>query len=302
MSRAQAAAIEQLLRSGPLDLGGDLREQRPSAFDDASEAYRGLLATGIDPMDVVVAGESAGGGLALALLMGLSGRGLPRPAAAVLFPPWADLTVSGRSATTHATVDPALTPSGLRTRAADYAGGTDPAHAVLSPLFGRFTGLPPLLVRRHARARPGRCRTCRGRRRGRARRGHPGDHPASSSRLRLRARRRRSGSAFGCRVHGPAHPDHDGDGVHEVDGVAEPTMSIVHIAGTGTTPSLAAGGRHRRRAPLGIRGPDPQRGHHRRTGGPALRRPLGPAGGGCGDRRRRGRARLPDAAPRRVRA
>lgn len=118
----------------------------PAALDDAVAAYQGLLAKGSDPAQIVVAGESAGAGLALALLMALRDQGLPRPTAAVLFSPWADLTASGASIKDRAELDPALSEQALRTRGADYAGGADPRQPGLSPLFGDFAGLPPLLV------------------------------------------------------------------------------------------------------------------------------------------------------------
>lgn len=118
----------------------------PAALDDAVAAYQGLLSTGTDPAAIVVAGESAGAGLVLALLMSLRDQQLPLPSAAVLFSPWADLTVSGGSVTARAALDPVLTERALQVRAADYAGAADPTHSGLSPVFGEFAGLPPLLL------------------------------------------------------------------------------------------------------------------------------------------------------------
>jgi acetyl esterase/lipase len=91
-------------------------------------------------------GESAGGGLVAATLIALKETGLPQPSSAAVFSPWADLTVSGASATSKAALDPALTPEGLRTRARDYLGQRDPATPLASPVFADLTGLPPLLI------------------------------------------------------------------------------------------------------------------------------------------------------------
>jgi epsilon-lactone hydrolase len=116
----------------------------PAALDDALAAYRGLLQR--RPARLVVAGDSAGGGLALALAMAIRDAGLPAPAALVLISPWADLTLSGESHRTAAARDPLLRGSWLARCAALYAGGRPLDQPGLSPLFGDFAGLPPLLV------------------------------------------------------------------------------------------------------------------------------------------------------------
>lgn len=118
----------------------------PAALDDALAAYQGLLDEGIAAENIVVSGESAGGGLALALLGSLAGRGLPAPAAAVVLSPWADLTLSGRTVQSKTPVDAALTPRALRVRAADYVADHDPADPRISPLFADYRGFPPLLL------------------------------------------------------------------------------------------------------------------------------------------------------------
>ncbi|MGW4566851.1 alpha/beta hydrolase fold domain-containing protein [Streptomyces sp. NPDC004561] len=118
----------------------------PAALQDAVAAYRGLLDAGVPAAGIALAGESAGGGLALAALVALRDADLPLPAAAALLSPWVDLTLSGASTTAKAAADPALTPGALRRRAADYAGTRDVAHGPISPLFADLTGLPPLLV------------------------------------------------------------------------------------------------------------------------------------------------------------
>jgi acetyl esterase/lipase len=118
----------------------------PAALQDARAAYQALLDSGTDPASVAFAGESAGGGLAAATLAGLGAAGLPQPAAAVLFSPWTDLTLSGASMTAKAGIDPSFVPEKVRVRAADYAGASDPADPSVSPVFADLAGLPPLLI------------------------------------------------------------------------------------------------------------------------------------------------------------
>ncbi|MFJ8336817.1 alpha/beta hydrolase [Streptomyces sp. NPDC094437] len=118
----------------------------PAAVDDAVAAYRALLDEGVPAERIAFVGESAGGGLTVAALVALRDAGLPRPASAAVFSPWADLTVSGASATGKAALDPALTAEVLRTRARDYLGATAAKEPLASPVFADLTGLPPLLV------------------------------------------------------------------------------------------------------------------------------------------------------------
>ena len=118
----------------------------PAALDDAIAAYRALLDDGVPATAIVFAGESAGGGLVAAVLAALKGAGLPQPAAAAVFSPWADLTLTGSSLTGKAAVDPSLTPDGLRRRALDYLAGNDANDPLISPIHADLTGLAPLLV------------------------------------------------------------------------------------------------------------------------------------------------------------
>lgn len=118
----------------------------PAALEDALSVYRALLASGVDSQSVAFVGESAGGGLAAALLASLSENGLPQPACAVLFSPWTDLTLSGASMTTKVGIDPAFVPEKVSVRATDYVGSSDPADPSISPVFADLTGLPPLLI------------------------------------------------------------------------------------------------------------------------------------------------------------
>jgi acetyl esterase/lipase len=116
----------------------------PAAVDDAVAAYRSLLES-VPASRITIVGESAGGGLAVATLVALKRAGLPQPSSAVVFSPWADLTLSGDSMRAKAAVDPSLTPAGLRLRAADYAAGSL-ADPLVSPVFADLAGLPPLLI------------------------------------------------------------------------------------------------------------------------------------------------------------
>lgn len=118
----------------------------PAALGDAVAAYRALLDQGVPSTRIAFVGESAGGGLVLACLVALKEAGLPQPAAAAVFSPWADLTLSGASLTGKAALDPALTPQALRTRARDYLGDQDPAAGLASPILADLSGLPPLLI------------------------------------------------------------------------------------------------------------------------------------------------------------
>ena len=120
----------------------------PAALDDAVACYRAILgsAEGRDPGRVAVVGESAGAGLAAALLIAARNQGLAMPAAGVLFSPYADLTLTGDSMKTKAGVDPSFTAEAIARRAADYVGGADPADPLISPVFADLRGLPPLLI------------------------------------------------------------------------------------------------------------------------------------------------------------
>lgn len=118
----------------------------PAAVDDGLAAYRELLDTGVDPRDIVLAGDSAGGGLVLATLLAAREAGLPQPAAAALFSPWTDLTLSGASIQGKHGADPIFIESDLRAYADLYADAEDRKQPLASPLFADLTGLPPLLI------------------------------------------------------------------------------------------------------------------------------------------------------------
>ena len=118
----------------------------PAAFDDALTAYRALLDQGRAAQSIVLMGDSAGGGLALAVAAALKGEGLPAPLAVVAIAPWTDLTQSGPSMIYRAEDDPICSKEGLDASAADYLGGADPRDPRASPLYADLSGLPQTLI------------------------------------------------------------------------------------------------------------------------------------------------------------
>jgi acetyl esterase/lipase len=118
----------------------------PAAPDDALRSYRGLLEQGISQERIALFGESAGGALALGTLIAARDAGLPQPAAGVLYSPWVDLTLSGASMDSKASVDYLLAPDALQGAAYGYAGGADPSSAKVSPLFDDLHGIAPLHI------------------------------------------------------------------------------------------------------------------------------------------------------------
>jgi acetyl esterase/lipase len=118
----------------------------PAGVKDALQVYRWLLQQGYTEDNIVIGGDSAGGGLALSTLLGLKMAGVKMPRAAILLAPWTDLTVSSQTYRTLRKFDPIITQEGLREAAEWYAGTRDPAEPLLSPLFADLSGLPPMLV------------------------------------------------------------------------------------------------------------------------------------------------------------
>ncbi|HXO91080.1 MAG TPA: alpha/beta hydrolase [Stellaceae bacterium] len=118
----------------------------PAALDDAVAAYRWLLAQEVAPRRIAVMGDSAGGGLALSLLLRLRDEGTPLPAAAVAVSPWTDLALTGRSFTANAGADPLLSADQARRFVGYYLAGADPRLPYASPLYGEPTGLPPTII------------------------------------------------------------------------------------------------------------------------------------------------------------
>ena len=117
----------------------------PAALEDSLRAYQWLLAQGADASRTVIAGDSAGGGLAVATALYARDRGLPRCAGLALISPWADLTCSGESHVGRAAADITCTRASLLEMANWYLGGADPRAPYASPLFADLSGLPPIL-------------------------------------------------------------------------------------------------------------------------------------------------------------
>jgi len=118
----------------------------PAPVEDATTAYRRLLQNGIRSDRLVIAGDSAGGGLAVATLLALREAGDPLPAGVVLLSPWTDLTGTADSVRTLAQADPWLNAERLSLVAGLYLDRADPRNPLASPLYGDLRGLPPLLV------------------------------------------------------------------------------------------------------------------------------------------------------------
>jgi len=118
----------------------------PAALDDVQAAYRWLLASMADPRRTAVMGDSAGGGLALALLLRLRDEGFDLPAAAIALSPWTDLALTGASLSLNAKSDPMLNAAEARLFAECYLAGVDPRNPYASPLYGNAAGLPPTLI------------------------------------------------------------------------------------------------------------------------------------------------------------
>ena len=118
----------------------------PAALQDGMAVYRWLIDYGISPHKMVVAGDSAGGGLTLALTVLLRDKDVPLPAAIACLSPWADLELTGESLTTRAKVDPICSLEESRFHATHYIGKNDPRAPLISPIYADLHGLPPILA------------------------------------------------------------------------------------------------------------------------------------------------------------
>ena len=120
--------------------------QFPCATRDAVKAYQWLLGTGVKAENIVIAGDSAGGGLTVATLVKLRDQNIPLPSAAILLSPWADLTHTSDSMDSRAEEDPMVSRESLNMMAGMYLAGADTKNPEASPVFADLTGLPPMLI------------------------------------------------------------------------------------------------------------------------------------------------------------
>ena len=120
--------------------------KHPAQVEDAHTAYRWLLNNDIDSSSIVVAGDSAGGGLTVATLLSARDAGDPIAAAGVCMSPWVDMEGTGESMKSKAGVDPMVSKAGLLDMASIFLGDADPRDPLAAPLHADLTGLPPLLI------------------------------------------------------------------------------------------------------------------------------------------------------------
>jgi epsilon-lactone hydrolase len=118
----------------------------PSAVEDAAADYRWLLEEGYPPERIIIAGDSSAGGLTVATIYKLREDATPLPAGGVPISPWVDLTCTGETLETRATVDLTVTKASLQRMAGQYLNGASPRTPLASPLYADLSGLPPLLI------------------------------------------------------------------------------------------------------------------------------------------------------------
>jgi len=146
--RPLAMEIARVCGARTLALGYRLAPEYPfpAALEDALAGYRFLLSSGIDPRHIAVAGDSAGGGLTVALMVSARDAGLPQPACGWCISPWVDLECLSESMTSKAEVDPLIQKPYLKELAQAYLNGADPRTPLASPIYAGLKGLAPLLI------------------------------------------------------------------------------------------------------------------------------------------------------------
>jgi monoterpene epsilon-lactone hydrolase len=146
--RAMVARIARAAQARALLIDYRLAPEHPfpAALEDAVAAYRWLVGRGYQPGKIVIAGDSAGGGLALATLLKLRDMGVPLPAAGVGISPWTDLEGTGESVTSKAAIDPMVSQENLASSAKMYFADHDPKDPLISQIHADFRAIPPLLI------------------------------------------------------------------------------------------------------------------------------------------------------------
>ncbi|MHA2123521.1 MAG: alpha/beta hydrolase, partial [Promethearchaeota archaeon] len=139
---AQASEIPVLM----LNYGLAPKRPYPVGLNDSINAYKWLLSEGYKAENIIIWGESAGGGLTIATLLKLRNLDIPLPRAGVVLSPWVDLAFEGDSYKTRKDQDAVLTLEGLSESAKMYLNGVDPYNPFVSPLYANLTGLPPLYI------------------------------------------------------------------------------------------------------------------------------------------------------------
>ena len=119
----------------------------PAAIEDALATYKNLLEVGINANEIFIAGDSAGGGLTLALLQKIKSEELPMPSCAIVISPWTDLTLSGNSIQERGHRDPMIKPGpAMQITVNAYCGGEDASNPLISPLFADYKDMPPIQI------------------------------------------------------------------------------------------------------------------------------------------------------------
>ena len=118
----------------------------PAAVDDALAGYRFLLARGIAPGRIAIAGDSAGGGLVVAAMLAIRNAGLAQPGCGWCISPWVDMEAVGETMTSRAAADPTVQRAGLLDMAKLYLNGADPRSPLAAPIYADLSGLAPLMI------------------------------------------------------------------------------------------------------------------------------------------------------------